>query len=449
MSGRLLLIELRRGAGLWLLLALPLFFLLHRELPENAPFWFQTSLTVRDAVILVGPTLAGVAAWLAAREARRGLGELLGTTPRPAFVRRLTSYAGTALWGVAIYCLIGLAVMAFSWWRASWGGPFFGPMLVGLVAVPVYAALGFAIGRRLPSRFTPPLIVIALLFLQTFVGELREWYAFFSPVVSIGGSAWFGIYPDLTVPQSLFLLSVGGLALASVAFQPHSRGRYRLITALCVVLVAVSVGGIWYTAPGGRFFFSDPRYRPLAVIPYTPVCADAPLPVCVHPAYRASLGDTTATLNRLVVPLLGLPGVPNRAEQGFPGLRADPIEETLWFSIYGYSSPEYLPLSVVPRLVHDPYRPLAEAAARCPAAEPHACDFAQTAIGRWLLRRAGVSDQQVGYFWSGSSPGSTNSTAIDAAAARFTALSPEAQRAWLVAHFADLRAGRLTLEDLP
>ena len=448
MSGRLLLIELRRGAGLWLLLALPLFFLAHSDLPQIAPLWFQTSIITRDAAVFIGPILAGVAAWLGAREERRGLGDLLHTTPRPAFARRLTSYAGTALWGVAIYCLIGLVVMAFSWSRASWGGPFFGPMLVGLVAVPVYAALGFAIGRRLPSRFTPPLMTIALLFLSLFVGGLREWYAFLSPVVSINGSVWWGIYPDLTMPQGLFLIGVGGLALASVAFARRSSRRYRLATALCAVLVVVSVGITWYAAPGGRFPFFDAHYRPQTIIPYTPVCADAPLPVCVHPAYRASIGDTITTLNRRAAPILGLPGVPTLAEQGYPGARADPTGETLWFSLFGRQ--EYLPLSVVPRLVRDPYPSQStEAAKRCPGADPQSCDFAQEAIGRWLLRQGGIADDQFGRIFVSATMNSTASPAIDTAVDRFAALDPQAQHAWLVAHFADLRAGRLTLEDLP
>ena len=337
MSGRLLRIETRRGAGLWLLLALPLFFWLHRDLPRFAPFWFQTSLTVRDGITIVGPLLAGVAAWLAGREARRGLGELLRTTPRPAFARRLVAYAGVALCGLAVYCLIGLAIVAFSWSRASWGGPIVGPMLVGLVAVPVYGALGFAVGRRLPSRFTPPLVVLALLFLQTFVGQQREWYAFLSPVVSINGSVWSGIQPDLAAQQSLFLLSVGGAALASLALTSRFQRTSALGVAVCALLVVGSTALVWHDAPirGGQELSTDPRYRSFPVIPYEPACADAPLTVCVHPAYRDALTDTTASLNRLIAPILGLPGVPTRAEQGYPGLRADTTGETLWFSLYG------------------------------------------------------------------------------------------------------------------
>jgi hypothetical protein len=441
MSGRLLRIETRRGAGLWLLLALPLFFWLHRELPQIAPFWFQTSLTVRDGVTIVGPLLAGVAAWLAGREARRGLGELLRTTPRPAFARRLVAYAGVALCGLAVYCLIGLAIVAFSWSRASWGGPIVGPMLVGLVAVPVYGALGFAVGRRLPSRFTPPLVVLALLFLQTFVGQQREWYAFLSPVVSINGAVWWGIQPDLAAQQSLFLLSVGGAALASLALMPPFRRPAVLGVVACALLVVGSMALVWHDAPirGGQELSTDPRYRSLPVIPYEPVCAAAPLPVCVHPAYRATLADNTATLNRLIAPILGLPGVPTRAEQGYPGLRADQTGETLWFSLYG--QPEYLPLSSMQRLVRDPYAPR-EAATRCPVSDPQSCTSAQAVIGRWLLRRVGIADERS----SGFSP---NTPASSAAIDRFAALDATVQRDWLAAHFADMRAGRVPLEELP
>lgn len=434
MSGRLLLIEARRGAGFWLLLALPLFFWLHRDLPQFAPFWFQTSLTVRDGVTIVGPLLAGVAAWLAGREARRGLGELLRTTPRPAFTRRLAAYAGVALCGLAVYCLIGLAIIAFSWSRASWGGPIVGPMLVGLVAVPVYAALGFAVGRRLPSRFTPPLVVLALLFLQTFVGQQREWYAFLSPVVSINGAVWWGIQPDLAAQQSLFLLSVGGAALASLALTSRFRWPATLGVAACALLVAGSTALVWHDAPirGGQS-------QSFPVIPYEPVCVDAPLPVCVHPAYRTTLDDNTATLNRLIAPILGLPGVPTRAEQGYPGLRADTTGETLWFPLYG--QPEYLPLVVMPRLMRDPYDPR-EAATRCPVSDPQSCTSAQAVIGRWLLRRVGITDDRIG----GSLPDTPD---IRAAADRFAALDPSTQRDWLSKHFADVRAGRVPLEELP
>jgi len=441
MSGRLLLIETRRGAGLWLFLALPIFFWLHRELPQIAPYWFETSLTVRDGITIVGPALAGVAAWLAGREGRRGLGELLRTTPRPAFARRLNAYAGVALCGILAYCLIGLAVMAFSWSRASWGGPIFGPMIVGLVAVPVYAALGFAVGRRLPSRFTPPLIVIVLLFLQMFVGQQYGWYAFLSPVVSINGAVWWEIQPDLAAQQSLFLLSVGGTALASLAFRSRFQRTSVLGAAICALLVVGATALVWPDAPirGGQELSTDPRYRSFPVIHYAPVCVAAPLTVCVHPAYRATLADNTATLNRLLAPILGLPGVPTRAEQGAPNLRADPTGATLWFSLYG--QPEYLPLSAVPRLMRDPYDPRA-AATRCPASDPQSCASAQAVIGRWLLHRVGIADERS----SGLFP---NTPATSAAMDRFAALDATVQRDWLATHFADLRAGRLTLEELP
>ena len=52
-----------------------------------------------------------------------------------------------------------------------------------------------------------------------------------------------------------------------------------------------------------------------APIPYTPACHSGPLPVCVHPAYRAQLGETAALLNRIAAPVHGAPGAPTRAVQ--------------------------------------------------------------------------------------------------------------------------------------
>ncbi len=89
---------------------------------------------------------------------------------------------------------------------------------------------------------------------------------------------------------------------------------------------------------------------------------------------------------------------------------------------------------------------------------------AQVAMAIWLLNRAGfdgrledvlaAADRSSGSF--GGDPTGANAAAsardqaaIDAAVARFAALDPVAQRAWLEANWADLRAGSLTLDDLP
>lgn len=441
MNGRLLLIEARRSVGLLALLAVPVWFWLNRNLSQAAPFWFETSLIVRNATGAIGPILGGAAAWMAGRESRRGLQDLLATTPQSQITRRLTTLLGATVWGLLGYLLVGAVVLAFGWSRATWGGPFFGPILVGLVALPVYAALGFAIGRRFPGRFAAPLVAVALLVVPFIVGQSRDSRAFLSPLVSLGGSVRYGIQPDLTGLQLAFLLCLGGVALATLALPARKPWQTALSCVMLTALLATPVAVIWAVAPshGGQGLSNDPRYRTLELIPYTPICMEAPMPVCVHPAYRGWLAETTASLNHLIAPLLGLPGAPTRAEQGYAAVqgKGDTTGTTLWFTFDAQPNGLAISSLVVFGLVNAPYvRP--EAVSTCPATAT-SCRFAQRAIGAWLLRRVGIDDTSLLH-----DTGQATS-AVD----RFAALDPATQRAWLEAHFADLRAGRVTLEEMP
>ncbi len=445
MNGRLLLIEARRSVGLLALLAVPVWFWLNRNLSQAAPFWFETSLIVRNATGAIGPILGGAAAWMAGRESRRGLHDLLATTPQPQLTRRLTTMLGATVWGLLGYLLVGAVVLAFGWSRATWGGPFFGPILVGLVALPVYAALGFAIGRRFPGRFAAPLVAVALIVVPVIVGQSRDSRAFLSPLVSLGGSVWYGVQPDLTALQLAFLLCLGGVALATLAPPARKPWQTALSCVMLTALLATPVAVIRAVAPshGGQGLSNDPRYRTLELLPYMPVCMEAPMPVCVHPAYRGWLAETTASLNHLVAPIIGLPGVPLRAEQGYAAVQGknDLQGRTLWFDLYqqgDVASRQTIPAFAVFGAVRDFHTTMVS----CPAPDGNDCFLAQAVIGRWLLRQAGVA-----YIGTLSSP--DQESRVGPAVDRFAALEPSTQRAWLEAHFADLRAGRVTLGEMP
>ena len=445
---RLLRIETRRSLGLWLLLAAPvlIWFAFLQGLPRVAPLWFETSVMVRNLVTFAGPALAGAAAWMAGRDRRRGIEDLLATTPRPAFARTLATWAGATAWGALIYVAIGGGIVALSWLRATWGGPFVGPLLVGLVAIPAHAALGFALGRHVPGRFTAPLVTVALFFGQLFVGAQNAWYAFLSPMVSLNTSVWYGVRPDLTLQQVFFLLGLIGLSLASLALRTQ---RERVTGSACLAAVLATAAGvaiIWHDAPqaGGQPLSLDERYRALQVIPYQPVCRDAPMPVCVHPAYQPYLDETTAVINRLVAPVLGLPGVPTRAEQGYPAITGNTDATVLWFALYPQSEYRNLAVTATVRLTRDFGVGPEQASANCPGAHPGSCNSARAAIGRWLLRQAGLPDE--GALISISEG---DREPVTPAVERFAALDPAQQREWLRTHLADLRAGKVRLEDLP
>jgi hypothetical protein len=55
----------------------------------------------------------------------------------------------------------------------------------------------------------------------------------------------------------------------------------------------------------------------------------------------------------------------------------------------------------------------------------------------------------IGSPWYPPGPGDGPHPAMDKAVTRFAALSPAARHAWLAAHLAALRAGHITLAQLP
>ena len=125
MSAALLRIELRRSAAL---LAFPLllavaWFIGRGLLPTGLHVWLDTSNAVRNSVLMLIPLVGGLSAWTAIRNRRRGMGEMLATTPLSPVSRDLGTWAGTALWGVAAYALYACILLAHTLPNAPWGAP--------------------------------------------------------------------------------------------------------------------------------------------------------------------------------------------------------------------------------------------------------------------------------------------------------------------------------------
>ncbi|MDP9487234.1 MAG: hypothetical protein M3Q49_15880, partial [Actinomycetota bacterium] len=198
-----------------------------------------------------------------------------------------------------------------------------------------------------------------------------------------------------------------------------------------------------------------------ALVPYQPVCEEGEIPVCVHPAYEVALPETARAVNDLVEPLVGISGAPTRAEQrgdAYPSrLRTD---GTLVFDMrsafirwnvnHGSTVKDQVGFEVPSALVSGPSgyvegNPYKSSFCREAGDAP---GEAQRVIAAWLSYRAGDF-------------GSANSMAFReavngqlcprsaAVVERFDALTPAERRAWLETNYADLRAGELTLEDLP
>ena len=122
--------------------------LLRLELRHNAMLWLLT----------------GAAAWMGSREGRRSITDLVAITARPRWSRQLATWAATTAWA-EVACLGCVAVVYVMTARqTSWGGPLWWPAVVSVAGVPALTAIGFAAGAWFPGRFVTPLVTVAVFF---------------------------------------------------------------------------------------------------------------------------------------------------------------------------------------------------------------------------------------------------------------------------------------------
>ena len=461
----LLRLELRRSPGL---LLFPIMIVLMAWMIWDGMSMGGSSLsgvgsfTIGDTIILFGPLVGGIAAWMASRETRRHTGELLSTTPRPAAARDLTAWTGTVAWCVLAYLVVATIVLVLIYRNDPWAGAaILGPVLAGACALVAYSALGYAAGHYLPNRFVAPLVPIALYLAQIFpalLGYNGE------PSVQPGGaepaplpinylspadrggmeySVFYGILPDVSLPRSLWLLGLAGVALSAVVL--HGRRSPISWGALAASVVVAVVGATMLLQT--PIPVSDAQKRE-ALIPYEPVCEKGPITVCAHPAYKDSLREDAVVINRVAEPLVGVPGVPNKAEQK-PNYRQPETDGTLPYQPSNrMTRTEEQAVYAALNLVYVNQEPVG-----MERGLPY--DDAQLAIAGWMLEEAGWDlgaykdpmAQSDSPFWQVI--GDYNADAVAAARERFHALTDGQQRKWLANNYAALRAGELAVEDLP
>jgi hypothetical protein len=467
--GRLLRLELRRNIMPWLLPVIVALFWFDsvRGSLGGPPLWsVRTFLSLGQGhdVIDFGPLVAGAAAWAGSREFRRRTTDLVTVTPVPRWTARLTAWAAIIGWIEAAF----LACVGVMLWldarQGIWGGPPLWPIAAGAAAVAALAALGFAAGALLPSRFTAPLAAFGAL-----VALVLSSHAGFDPhsspyaqVLPVNGQGlikydtgvFYPFQPDVSIDRLIFC---GGLILATLGvlgLPPNSAGRRLRQAAAAVTVAGLAAAGTAVGLAGTARLEAHgiviPALHDAASdrpIPYTPVCGGGAVPVCVHPAYRSYLPDVTAALSPVITEVSGLPGAPVRvtqvptsylAPQGAGSISGSPPVLRLPLGDLGLprgNDDTIFAQQVQLVFVH------AFAGAGLGVGTP-----AQQAVQAALLAQAGVPlSEQIGLTIFSQTP----APAVRAAAGRFGALPAAARRAWLARHLAALRSGALTLAQLP
>lgn len=452
---RLFSIEARRNAAIWFvpIIVAVSWWLLSSQYWTTI-LWDDTNRQLQQAVVpFAGPAIAGVAAWMAGRNRRRGTEDLLNSTACPATRRQIVLWSATAVWGLVAYALFAAYMMGQTALQATAGGPAFWPVATVTIAMLAHAAWGFLVGHLLPSRFTAPLVAIGALGLQQLAA---------SHSISLGGGSSMPSWINQLAAHNggskwhaLFYLGLAGAALAAMALR-NRRSAIRIasfvVTTGSIIGSVVMIWGFYpryefttLTAEDGAPYAVQSRTLPHnnfgqvisfpELTPPKPVCAGSPIIVCANPAYEPVLDDAIVWATTLIEPLLGLPGVPMRVEWEDTGFSGGP---NAYIDVSRFAD----------RLVADDTT-LQEGAV---------VNEAQLTIRSWLQERAGMDHQNFfgcssEFRWREGIPaehliGEPTEETCEATE-RFAALSAADQRAWLEEHYTDLRAGELTLEDLP
>ena len=493
-SARALRLEFKRNAVPYMLplLAAVFYFNTVRTADGLPPVWTLRASTITDHMLFEFSAFAGgLAAWAGSREGRRKTADLVRTTPRAAWARLSVTLAGTLCWLLLAF-LAGVAVLYIQTaLQASWGGPPLWPVFVGAAGVTAVAMIGFTCGVLFPGRFTASLVAIGVLVLyQTGLRQALGvtappgTYALLSPASappSVDTGVYYHVAPDLPITQVLFMGGIAVALLGVLGLAPELRqlasagGRTSLRAALAVadgwvlravaaILVACGV------AASCTAFALAGTARPDAVggweipalhsaasdqpVPATPVCrSSSGFQVCVHPAFSFYLNDLAAAFGPVAAEIAGLPGAPAGATEvasmsggksvmsgisGNPPVFEFTAEHvgTMFGEFFGIPDPAVWRAGFQQGLL-DAFLSGPSPSAAGPVPAP--LGAAQQAVENALLALAG----------SQPLPALGTPAGVSAAAQRFAALSASARHAWLAAHVAALRAGTITLTQIP
>jgi hypothetical protein len=494
---RLLRVELRRNAMPWVLplIAALFWFDSYRPSMGAAPlyglrtFW---NMGQGHTIIDFGPFVAGVAAWMGSRDGRRGLADLVTATARPRWAAKLATWAATAIWAVVAY-LVFVGVMFAMYAHQGVGGtPPWWWVADGATAVIAFSAAGFAVGAYWPSRFAAPVaafggfLAMALSSKEGF--RSASGWALILPTNSAGGfdgnaqtdgGIFYPWVPDLPIARIMFLAGIAIAAVGLTGLPARAGGQWLRRAAAILTLAGLAAAGTGIglattarlSPRGGMVIPALHDAANDAPIAYTPVCGHAAgLPVCLNPAYHRWLPDVTAALAPVLTEVAGLPGAPVRATQvaaAYSSGTGGPPQ-----AITSGGHPLTLRLSLGQLNMPGPCGfcdgPTGGKQFASQVRLLFASDFVgagnglgspvQQAVQAALLRGAGIpfaaqpkliATVEPGPDAGPSTPPGPATGPVYAAARRLAALPAATRHAWLAAHLPALRAGHLTLGELP
>jgi hypothetical protein len=281
-----------------------------------------------------------------------------------------------------------------------------------------------------------------------------------------GGVGWRG---------GLSAVAAGGARLRAIALSAVAVGAALAVAAFLLAEtanVSDSTSTLQIPVLDTALAGSDP-------IPYTPVCSSAGsfpaggFQVCLHPAFRGYLPQVTAALAAVVTELAGLPGTPVRAAEASQGALPPAVFQSngdgqVKDGVYQFSLSNAVALvpdagmlsgslqqDIVHAVIIGPIGTMVTSTqpggGKTAGLRPDNGSTAQQAVEDGLLRALGSRPYPVGGPQNGPAGQQfrQQQAAVTQAAAKFAALPAATRHAWLAANLAALKAGTITVAQLP
>jgi len=462
----LLWLGIRRSQGYWLLpvmIGVGVYAPSIGHLPDIV-LWPDMSMATLQSYVIVGPLAAALAAWLVDRDRRHRMRHLMESTPGSGFQRDLLALGTSSFWGLAGYVGVAIWFCGQAMMRATWGGPDVGLMATGAMGVVAFAVIGVLIGRLVASKFSPLLALVATFFL-TIGTDLFKITAddgsILNPIQLLMPYGLSSVnYPSVFYRENhgfatevgLWMVAFVGLLVASLAvLRIRNAGGWLALSGM-LLLAGIAAAPL----------INPPlNWGPQAWTPidYTPVCESRDgFEICVHPAYESELDETAQRVSSTFGPIQGLDGVASTWNQVNPIRVRDNQEPGVIDGIgqqYGLISSVAAIFPIPGDSSQHGQRPAAQVVIMEWLVQQSSLGLPSLVGSGWFgwPSEVSVSPQDYGNEMTGIGQDQTEMAAfqprMDAAREQFAALPENEQRVWLEANWDALRAGELTLEDLP
>ncbi|MEE1786021.1 hypothetical protein PUR71_24435 [Streptomyces sp. SP17BM10] len=263
MSARVLRTELKRSIAPWagavvLVGSLAVFFLIDgiwwRGNAGWTAQWTSMAMWTRYLLGFWWPLVVGLGAAYGLRDSRSRMGELLSTTPRPAWRRAAVPAGAMALvlaGGFGLLVVVGGVQVALG--RTTYTSLGWLPIsLVAALALVAGAVFGMGVARALPSVLTPPALVVTVLMLASLLlrqngdgalpsGGSMNRLALFSPLTVEPRQMLLTLSGSVHLGQTLWLLGLLGSGFALLVAGTRRSRLLAVVPVLTGAALALAV----------------------------------------------------------------------------------------------------------------------------------------------------------------------------------------------------------------